>query len=40
MNVDSSEIYDRIKQKVQVLVVADERAKQENEQLKAQKAEL
>jgi cell division septum initiation protein DivIVA len=40
MNVDSSEIYDRIKQKVQVLVVAYERAKQENEQLKAQKAEL
>ena len=40
MNVDSSEIYGRIKQKVQVLVVAYERAKQENEQRKAQKVEL
>ena len=40
MNVDTSEISSKIKQKVQVLVFTYERIKQENELLKAQKAEL
>jgi len=40
MNVDTSEISSKIKQKVQVLVFTYERLKQENEQLKAHQAEL
>jgi len=40
MNVDLSEINSKIKQKVQVLVLAYERMKQENESLKTQKADL
>jgi len=40
MNVDTSEISSKIKQKIQVLVFTYERVKQENELLKAQKAEL
>ncbi|BDX39605.1 hypothetical protein CYCD_29600 [Tenuifilaceae bacterium CYCD] len=40
MNVDLSEINSKIKQKVQVLVFAYERMKQENESLKTQKADL
>ncbi len=40
MNVDSSHISDSIKQKVQTLVFMYERIKQENELLKAQKAQL
>ncbi|MGE0078198.1 MAG: hypothetical protein AB7S48_10100 [Bacteroidales bacterium] len=40
MNVDTSEISSRIKQKIQVLVFTYERVKQENELLKAHKAEL
>lgn len=40
MNVDTSEISSKIKQKIQVLVFTYERIKQEHELLKAQKAEL
>lgn len=40
MNVDSSEISSRIKQKLQLLVFTYERAKQGNELLKTQVADL
>lgn len=40
MNVDMSEISSKIKQKVQVLVFAYDRVKQENEIIRTQNAEL
>ena len=40
MNVDTSEISSKIKQKIQILVFTYERIKQENELLKAQKSDL
>ncbi|MGD9977585.1 MAG: hypothetical protein AB7S54_06585 [Bacteroidales bacterium] len=40
MNVDTSEISSKIKQKVQVLVFAYDRVKQENEIIRTQNAEL